>query len=186
MSDPMTQPHVMFDIETLSTEKNAVVISVGLTAFNFASLLEFDGYVANGLHLKLDVSEQDKRHRSRSTMDWWADQGPDASRVLSPMPTDLSFEAFSELVLSWMVNNAVNDDSSWYCRGPHFDAAILEDLYGDFRTATPFHYGAVRDSRTFFDHFEKEKLEPPENMIPHNGLHDAAWEAHQMVYWSFQ
>lgn len=187
MSDPMLQPHVVLDIETYSLQKNALVLSIGAALFNWGSLYEFEQYRDTGLHVKLDPSAQTKRHVDLETVRWWEEQSESARLAsIGDNPVGMAPKYAIRALGAWATLKGVNENSNWYCRGPHFDVAILEDLAVDYGLKLPWDFRQVRDSRTFFDHFERERLDRPDEMIPHHPLDDSAWEAYQMVYWSFQ
>lgn len=180
--------HVVFDLETYSTRKNAVVLSMGVAVFTWPQLHEFEHYRDTGLLLKLDVSAQAKRHIELETMNWWneipCDRAKEAS--LHDIPAGLLPKYFFQALRSWASVQNFGPETLWYCRGPHFDAAILEDFAADYDAILPFNFWNVRDVRTVLDFYQKEKLDAPDTMVPHNPLDDAAWDAYQMVYWSNQ
>ena len=64
--------HAMLDLETLSTENNAVVLTIGGCKFNpFKDTEPFEK-----VHLKIDTTEQIERgrHIEDSTLKWWGTQ----------------------------------------------------------------------------------------------------------------
>lgn len=180
--------HVVFDLETYSLEKNALILSAGFALFEWEQLHEFETYRDTGLFLKLDPSAQKRRHIDIETMEWWdlvpCAEAKEAS--LCSNPVGLAPQYFAQALKAWVHIQKLSEDTMWYCRGPHFDAAILEDFAGQYGLELPFGFWQVRDVRTFMDHFQKERLSSPDAFVAHHPLHDAAWDAQQMVYWSMQ
>lgn len=177
---------VAFDLETYSTKANALVLSFGATVFEFGKLRDFTEYRDNGFHVKLDPSAQERRHVSLDTVDWWnTDTSQEAQeRVLGDNPVGLSPKYFGQALNAWAGLQGLDDDTRWYCRGPNFDSAIIEDFAGDYGITLPFGWWQARDVRTFMDHFRTgEKLKKHPEFIEHYALDDAAWDAYEMCWW---
>jgi hypothetical protein len=175
---------VCVDIETLSKRANAVVLSMGVCFFDDERLQPFDELVAHGMELFFCRDAQSSRHIDPGTIDWWAQQGDAARRVLEAQeviePRDFHrhLEAHCEKV---GVNyNWVRKYGRWFSRGNAFDIAILDDMFADHNVASPWKYYKVRCVRTWLECHGLEdnaKLVKPAAMIAHNALHDAAFDA---------
>ena len=133
--------YTMLDIETLSTAKNAVVLSIGACAFdeNFEIIDKF--------YVELDTSVQTMRHISIATVKWWLGQ-----KVQPPLdgevhPSDALFQ----------LREFCKGSYTYWAQGPHFDMTILETLADDFKTYVPWKYWQIRDLRTMEKMFEFEK-----------------------------
>jgi hypothetical protein len=183
------EKNVVFDLETYSLQVGAVILTMGATVFRWDDNLSFEQYRDSGLHVKLDRQQQRRRHTCLDTMDWWdGNQGraPSAQArdvALSDNPIGCSPQAFGQTLEAWATLQGLDADTKWWCRGPHFDAAILMDFAEQYSIRLPFGYWQVRDVRTFLDEFEGKRLQAPDTMVEHNGLDDSAWEAYQMTYW---
>lgn len=181
--------HASIDIETMSTRANAVVLSVGICFFEDTKIQPFDEIVQNGIELFFDqkIQTDSGRRIDAKTMMWWKEQGEEAQRCLNP--TDVihprefyrHFESFcmkADMNMGW-----VQRYCKWYVRGPTFDISIMDDLFADHNVTPPWKYYLVRDIRTWLDDYGLEdnlQLRKPPQMIPHNALHDAAFDAWQM------
>jgi len=181
--------HVCFDLETLSVQKDALILSIGCTTFHWDDDSGFDEYCDTGLFVKADPSAQTSRHCSMDTIEWWmsgkvSDAARDASFIDNPV--GLAPKYLIRALATWARMHGLTEDTHWYCRGPHFDAAILEDFASQYGLELPFKYWQVRDVRTMLDFHQRERLDAPSNFIEHHPLHDAAWDAAQMVFWSQQ
>jgi hypothetical protein len=154
---------VMIDIETLSTESNALVLSIGAVKFTEERVAEV-GFYQELCH---ETQEILKRDVPSSTLEWWSQQTehPPCGDV---MPT-------KALVL---LNDYVKDcDEVWFC-GPQFDHVILESLYKDCGLNMGWKFWQVRDSRTL-DTFNIKREDKP--IVRHNALDDAKQQALDVV-----
>ena len=182
--------HLSVDIETMSTRANAVVLSIGLCLFDDSKTQSFEEIVDSGVELFFDADEQIEkynRHVSPSTLDWWKQQGEEARRCFEPEETitpreiHSHFEAMcdkADLHLNWFRKHGKT-----YSRGNSFDIGITDDLFADYGVTPIWKYYNVRDIRTWLECHGLEsnlKLVKPDSMIPHNALHDAAFDAYMM------
>ena len=136
--------HAMIDIETLGTEPDCVVLSVGA--------VKFDPYTLQEPHTKTlwrpSADEQMESGRSvlESTLEWWA-----------KLPQHIQDEAFSEegrLPLDEFfkdLNKWLWDVDKIWCQGPQFDMVILEDLFKQFDHHRRWAFWQVQDCRTIFN-----------------------------------
>jgi len=189
MTDNKNVKIMFFDIETLSTKNEAVVLSMGFVPVDFEVCSTFQELVAGGLEVKMQVEEQVAAGREveRSTLDWWKKQGDSAKRVLTPREDDVQMKDFYESISSLGFIQKAN----WYAKGPHFDMAITSSLFNDFNIKEPWGYNQVRDVRTALEWavgdtmpYDREKLISDGTLagfINHNAVHDAAFDAWQTL-----
>ena len=167
--------HAMIDLETLSTNPNATILTVGG--------VKFDPYTSEepsqGMYFRVDVNKQTSMGRDvmQDTVDWWSRQ-----------PKEISDEAFSDdnrISLDDMIKNinkfSVGVDVFW-CQGPLFDYAILQDIYRQLGYPVPWQYWQIRDSRTLFSLVPRDISEKRTGL--HNALSDCFFQAKkvQKVY----
>jgi hypothetical protein len=138
---------VMIDIETLDTRPSAVVLSVGLLAF--------DGFGArSGLTLYPSYSEQVEAGRTASldTLQFWVGVGGAAaestfvseSKRSSLQRTGLDLQCwFGDAGLMDPDGRGLSHAAVW-ANGDKFDLGILEDLL----PCVPWAYNSPRDLRT--------------------------------------
>ena len=76
---------------------------------------------------------------------------------------------------------SVGVDVFW-CQGPLFDYAILQDIYKQLGHPVPWQYWQIRDSRTLFSLVPRDSNEKREDL--HNALADCYFQAKkvQKVY----
>ena len=167
--------HGMIDLETLSTNPNATILTVGG--------VKFDPYTmaapSQGMYFRVDVDSQTEMGRDvmQETVNWWSKQ-----------PKEISDEAFSDdnrASLDDMIKKinkfSVGVDVFW-CQGPLFDYAILQDIYKQLGYPVPWQYWQIRDSRTLFSLVPKDPDEKRTGL--HNALEDCYFQAKkvQRVY----
>jgi hypothetical protein len=158
--------HAMIDIETLGTEPDCVVLSVGA--------VKFDPFNSQEPHAKTlwrpNVDQQTVAERSvlDSTLEWWAKQ-----------PQHIQDEAFNEegrmFIAEFMQDlnkYLVGVDKIW-CQGPQFDMVILEHLFKQFNHHRGWAFWQIMDCRTVFNMMPVD----PRKAIQQN-LHSADADAY--------
>ena len=164
----------MIDLETLSTNPNAVVLTVGAVKFDPHTQMK----LYDEMYFRVDVDSQTAlgRHVMQKTLDWWGQQ-----------PNEVANEALSDsnrIQLQDVLKNinkfSVGVDVFW-CQGPLFDYAILQNLYTQMEQPVPWQYWQIRDSRTLFNLVPRES---EKRIGLHNALEDCKFQARkvQKVY----
>ncbi len=164
----------MIDLETLSTNPNAVVLTVGAVKFDPHTQMK----LYDEMYFRVDVDSQTAlgRHVMQETLDWWGQQ-----------PNEVANEALSDsnrIQLQDVLKNinkfSVGVDVFW-CQGPLFDYAILQNLYTQMEQPVPWQYWQIRDSRTLFNLVPRES---EKRIGLHNALEDCKFQARkvQKVY----
>ena len=117
---------ICIDIETLDTEKSAVIVSIGAVIFNRA---DEPGTYIDEFHVKLDIENQPGRTISPGTVKWWMGEGmEDARKAAFSIPK-------KEQVRLGLALKQLEDFMKKYhlaeCWGnsPGFDMEILEHAY---------------------------------------------------------
>ena len=167
--------HAMIDLETLSTNHNAVILTVGGVKFDTTTQMK----PYSEIYFRVDVDSQTKMGRDvmQDTVNWWSKQ-----------PKEISDEAFSDhnrTSLDEMIKSinkfSVGGDGVW-CQGPLFDYAKLQDIYKQLGHPVPWQYWQIRDSRTLFSLVPRDPNEKRTGL--HNALEDCYFQARkvQKVY----
>ena len=167
--------HFMIDLETLSTEPNAMVLSIGITHFT----------QSQGCSLSASwnpsIEEQEGRHISFSTVNWWTFQSDEARAAAFHDGRD-SIELV-HLGLSHYIREYVSKSGSeartFWANSPAFDMVILNSLFKDHIPLWSFREWA--DYRTLkmlhsMLGFELEKKE-----IPHMAASDSRLQAENVL-----
>ena len=159
--------HGMIDLETLSTRPDAVILSVGA--------IKFDPYSSAEPHdpllFKVDVDSQTEmgRHVMEDTLNWWATQ-PEHIREDALGESDrITLDETIKEINRWSVGVDV-----FWCQGPLFDYAILQNLYAQLDRPVPWQYWAIRDSRTLFSLYRETDVA---KVDAHNALADCDYQA---------
>lgn len=174
----------MLDLETLSTEANAVILSIGAVWFDphgdqFSKVAEDPEYKAvdykgdpypYGLfHLcferAIDIQSSIDigRSISASTLKWWLTQPAEAQKAAFNGEATLrealnDFADFVKMVANnWPTGSEKPDDVCVWGHGPSFDNAILANAYRQLGYDTPWNFWNDRCDRTFLA-LRKEEL----------------------------
>lgn len=166
--------NVMIDIETLSTEPNAAVLSVAAvsdTEHQFYCVLDLRPQIYEG------------RHISPDTLKWWMQQSEDARDVFQEDDAAKYIgEAYSGLdLLLKKTARAANIDPGEieiWAKPPSFDCTILKTLFETFGLKELWSFRQERCLRTLIKLLPH--VEEPEFVgTPHHALSDAK---HQLRY----
>jgi hypothetical protein len=170
----MSKKHVMVDLETLSTEPNAVITSIGAVSFNEEGLGE-EFYYTVDIQSCLDAG----LHISAGTIVWWLNQ----SQAARAMYSEEQYKHAADL------RDALNAFRTWvrslgsqqfvWGNGADFDNVILTSAYDAFGEGRPWSTWNSRCYRTFKNLHKNVKLE--RHGVHHNALADAKDQAQHMV-----
>ena len=156
--------NMMIDVETLSTQNNAVVLSVGVVVFD-ADIISTLGAVISDP----DVQAEYGAHVQPSTALWWMKQSEEARQQFkNGAPTVQVLDQVSSLYTSLKCNTI-------WSYGSNFDICVLENLYKLFDMQVPWTYKNVRCHRTLVSLFPHIQREEP--VVKHNALDDAIAQA---------
>jgi len=138
----MNRPHIMIDLETLSTRPNAVILSIGAVKFTFE-----DGM---GEEFLINVDPvsciQKGLHVDQETVEWWKKQPKEArdSWKVNPQPLDVALNSLVEFI-----GNDVKKQLLW-CHGATFDFPIISSACDACGINWPTKYWNELCSRTVF------------------------------------
>ena len=163
----------IIDMETLSTEHNAALLSIGAVIHDFGTGQQVDTFYAN---ITPESSIAAGLHVSESTKAWWAKQGQAAQDVLSvdQRPLRDVLVDFAKWLTGHGVQYAIGN-------GPRADNQWLESACKAVGMQSPIKYWGDLDMRTLtfigthilgLDHWHSTF-----KGVKHNALHDAINEA---------
>ena len=160
--------HAMIDLETLSTNPNATILTVGgvkFDPFNFAE-------PSQGMYFRVDVDSQTAKGRDvmQDTLDWWATQPEEIRNEALGDQDRIGLDEMIKTINKWSVGVQV-----FWCQGPLLDYAILQDFYKQLGHPVPWAYWQIRDSRTLFSLVPRDPNEKREAL--HNALADCYFQA---------
>ena len=167
--------HAMIDLETLSTNPEATILTVGGVKFDPYNSVE----PSQGMYFRVDVDSQTTMGREvmQETLDWWATQPAEISDEALGDKDRISLDEMVKTINKWSVGVDV-----FWCHGPLFDYAILQNIYKQLGHPVPWQYWQIRDSRTLFSLVPRDPNEKRTGM--HNALEDCYFQAKkvQRVY----
>ncbi len=134
----------MIDIETASTEYNAVIVSIGAVCFS-VSLPELKPVT---YEILIDKEDGDSLglHTSEDTMKWWKTQPEEVYRhAFVEGPRVSTKDAL--IGLSSFIETYPTIKQYW-CQGINFDPVVLETAYKKCGLTPKWKFYQLRDSRT--------------------------------------
>ena len=131
---------IMVDLETLSIQPTASIISIGACKFSFK-----DSKIIDTFKVNVDPASCKPlgMHFCPDTMAWWKSQPRELTKGVFGDPVPIS-EAISMLTEWW------NSDMMFWCNGLSFDAPILSNAYYQLDMKKPWVYWDEMDLRTAY------------------------------------
>jgi DNA polymerase III epsilon subunit-like protein len=165
---------VMVDLETLSTQPNAVIVSIGAVKFSFDI----------GIQSKFKVNISGKSchdhglHLDPNTIEWWQKQSKEAqdSWKVNPLPLKDGLEMF----LEWWGDEK---DIWFYCNGLSFDAPVLRTALYVVGKEQPWKYYHEMDLRTIYNMigYDRKKRAKDASLVYHDALADAEFQTKELL-----
>lgn len=163
------------DWETLGTDPNTVVISIGACFFDIET-----GTIGETFYRTIDVDSQvkDGRTITGDTLKWWMGQADGAKKVFAEdaLPIRTTMLQFEE----WLSKNKRGDIKPWG-NGATFDVSIAENLFKQYEIKCPWIFWNVNDLRTFRRFVANNEKVPRTEGIHHNALSDAINQAKYVI-----
>lgn len=165
----MNPIHAMIDLETLGTNPDSVVLTIGAVKFNPNEISP----AYQEFYRRVDVDEQTSMGRTidQSTLEWWGQQ---ESHIVEEALGDHD-RADVKTTLQDLNRWCVGVDAFW-CQGTAFDFPILENMFKSIKHHIPWAFWKVRDSRTLFQIMPKDPRKEA-NFDAHNALEDSRIQA---------
>jgi len=167
--------NIMLDLETLGTNSNAVIVSIG--AINFDP---FTGALGEEFYQVVDIADSSNFGKiDLSTIKWWMQQSDEARQVFEEGKASLknSLSLFS----SW-IKGTCDDYPIVWGNGATFDNVIISNAYDAVGLKRPWAFYNDRDVRTIVDLGLKVsnvdyRSTIKRNGTTHNALSDAKFQA---------
>jgi hypothetical protein len=168
ITDPEIE-QVMLDIETMSTQPNAVIVSIGATKFSLSK------GIIDTLSVNIDPADSRKYglHICSETVDWWKKQDKDAIAAWRTNPQSLknALNTFTEFYGSKSI--------TIYGNSANFDVSILESSYKALNISVPWKFRDITDYRTICKLFPDVEVEY--SGIKHGALSDAINQTNHLI-----
>ncbi len=180
LTEELFTPDCMVDIETLSSEHNAVVVSIGAVAFDInVGILDKNGKHRDyaDYYCVLDTIAQikDGRHVNRDTRRWWVEQTESVRDVLNESIWKLDSHPHDVMksFLDWCERHNVK---RIWGNGNTFDNMVLRNLCKQYNVAYPVQFRFDMDMRTLGVMYGS-KVKIAREGDHHNALDDAFHQA---------
>ena len=136
----------MIDIETLSTNNNAIILTIGAIKFkrneNIKELKDMESFY---VRIEKESCEKLNMHLDENTLKWWNSQNEKAKYEALINPDRMSIE----LALGKLSLFLKNCTYIW-ANSPNFDCVILENAYKACKLQPPWKFWNLRDCRTIY------------------------------------
>lgn len=182
----------LLDIETLSTESTAVVLSAAIVFFNDG--MSYDELINSSIFIKFEAKDQIqnyKRTASKSTLEWWNKQSSHAKiRSLNPSKQDVSAKVGIEKLRNYLEVDTSQNKIIWTRGG--LDSMCLESLCVALNVPPIVRYFNYYDIRTALNLLAPDtergycKVNYPgfnlDVVKKHDPVHDICYDAMQLLY----
>jgi exodeoxyribonuclease VIII len=163
---------IMLDIETLSTENNALMVSISAIEFCLET-----GEIGNTFECYIDVLEQaiNGADISKDTLKWWSEQSKEAKDLLTKRKTGSIVKALNDFnSFAQSVNYDIKNIRLWG-NGSSFDNVILRNAYKRHNINLVLPFWCDTDMRTLVSFVDSKVLKEIKfEGTKHHGLSDCA------------
>lgn len=169
--------HIMLDLETFSSNPNALIASIGACKFDPRAMRITDEF-----YIAIDTEHADANYDfdiNAATVKWWMQQSEEARNAVSRgVGTEIRPALFEFATWCNPTGNTLIRTYMWG-NGADFDNVVLANAYRKLDVPRPWSYKNSRCFRT------AKALLPHHDMdvkgIPHNALDDAKWQAEYLM-----
>lgn len=160
------KPHIMVDLETMGTNSNSAIVSIGACKFTQFGISD-QFYSKISLKSCADL----KMHIDADTIIWWLKQSDEARKELVE-GKDHILQALIEF------SNWIGEIDGIWGNGASFDNVILSNAFGAVNLPTPWKFWQDRCYRTVksFSQVEMKRIG-----THHNALSDAISQAEHLI-----
>lgn len=164
--------HCMIDIESLDTNPNCVILTIGAVLFDPTKT-----GIVDRLELRPTIEDQTEKYNrtiNDATLAWWAKQKPEA---IEEAFSDNNRTSFTDCMKE-MYKFGWNRKAVW-SHGAAFDVVAIETGMTqtlDYPNPIPWPFYTIRDTRTLFD-IAGVKLTDDGHTTTHKAVEDAERQA---------
>lgn len=185
-----------FDVETLSTESTAVVLSAALIHFDETQPQVYQDLLDKALFVKFDAAEQIRQYKravDKDTMNWWQGQSDKVkNKSLKPSDSDVSMSEGLDLLDAYYKKYAGDKLEIVWQRGS-LDQVTVESMYRMLDRKPFVRYNKWRDVRTYIDVVAPKSSDgytkvyqrgfvESRDVIKHDPVHDCALDIMQICH----
>ena len=174
--------HIMVDLETLSTEPNAHIVSIGAVKFDRERGV-YDKYYQPVVTPEISLYTQsyisvEGFHISNDTVQWWYKQSDRARAVLTD-PNAAGMSIALKYFAQWALLDTLVEDVKLWGNGASFDNVILSSAYRICNRDRPWKFWNDRCYRTIRGQYPEVKFY--NHGIAHHALDDAEAQAEHLL-----
>lgn len=165
----MATINISFDLETLHTRADGVILSIA------AAARLPDGELST-FFSPVNIISQTRRMINEDTLQWWKSKGELWDQTLAASEDAPSLYVVLSDLAAWYASLGSDKDRLYpWGNGANFDLAFLEHAFDEQRVACPWQYWTGRDLRTLKMLAEATGVwQKPERVgTHHNALDDA-------------
>jgi hypothetical protein len=162
--------NVMLDLETLGTNLNSVILSVGAVKFD-------SNGVTDSFYQIISLEDSLKKGFSinAKTLSWWICQNQFAKDIFINNGGKITDVLNDFLKFIKMPNLQI------WGNGSDFDNTILQNYYNKMGVDKPWNYWENRCYRTIVNSFSSLNKKRGEDVVHHNALDDAKFQAECLI-----
>lgn len=160
---------VMIDMETLSTDPNCVILTIGAVRFD-----PMGNGVVEKLELRPEIDSQTEefdRHINPDTLRWWGEQSEDAINEAMGDNDRIPFKDAMDKLYKFCWNRR-----AVWSNGAGFDIVVAENAFRQLDTPIPWPFYTIRDTRTIYD-LCNVSLKDGQAVTSHKAVEDAEHQA---------
>ncbi len=168
----------MVDLETLSTDSNAIILTIGCIPFGSdgSCIVDEEYYFYNRVDLS-SYNDRPEFHIDYNTLLWWLEQDPKPrSEAFLAEPRKSIEQVMIDFVI-WIkqICNHLNDTRvNMWSHGKDFDCVILQNAFKFFDIPCPWKFWDTRDTRTIYSlaDVDMRNIIVPDEYKAHNAIGD--------------
>jgi hypothetical protein len=168
------------DLETLSVEKNAIILSIGAVRFDPNEYMS-DTPVAESIFYGVVDFEFSDGHLDKDTLTWLFQQPKETQDAIFGKDIEKHNLRTQLLHLRDFIQDGFDTRSSIWANSPDFDLDILEHHFKKFDIDIPWGFWQRKDVRTIKSYL----TELPPRIGRHNALEDALWQTHVVQIFNY-
>jgi hypothetical protein len=165
--------NIMIDIETLSSDSNALILSICAVVFNIET-----GEIGKHTYIEIDINDSLKYNFNISgdTLQWWLKQSNAARKLIHSPNNAFKVKDALEILSKFLKDNGSLEDTLLWGNPSKFDLGILEDAYKILNLKVPWKYVNERCVRTLSNLYPKIKKDVIFKGTKHNPIDDCVYQ----------
>ena len=164
---------VMIDLETLSTENNAAILTIGAIKFNRNTPIPPDLKDCDTFYRRITLQSCKTLglHCCSTTELWWSNQSHEARHEAFEHPDRISLKKALIDMTIWL-----RGMKHIWSHGDDFDCIILGNAYKRCDLQVPWKFWNTRDTRTLYDLANITMAD-----LPQDNAHHALYDCHRQI-----